>query len=211
MDQVQEAHIDVTQHDLLSRLKELFPLGWETLLYDTTNYFTFIDTFNERIQLAQRGHNKQKRHDLRQFSLALFEDKQTGLPLYHQCDAGNRPDVSHFTTAWQGMVVAGFAKKLLMLLTTSPVTRLRKSLWQVVESYLARWRVEETIRFIKQSYQLEDIRLLTYERLRDMAALVMAVAYFACVYLGKSIKLKILVRHIEQAARRIYGIPEFRF
>ncbi len=106
MDQVQEAHIDAIQHDLLSRLKELFPLGRETLLYDTTNYFTFIDTFNERTQLAQRGHNKQKRHDLRQLSLALFEDKQTGLPLYHQCYAGNRPDVSHFTTAWQGMVAA---------------------------------------------------------------------------------------------------------
>lgn len=109
------------------------------------------------------------------------------------------------------VVVAGFAEKPLMLLTTLPVTRSRKSLWRVVESYLARWRVEETIRFIKQSYQLEDIRLLSYERLRNMAALVMAVAYFACVYLGKSIKLRILVQHIEQAAKRIYGIPEFRF
>ena len=109
------------------------------------------------------------------------------------------------------VVVAGLGEKPLMLLTTVPVTRSRKSLWRVVESYLARWRVEETIRFIKQSYQLEDIRLLTYQRLRSMAVLVMAVAYFACVYLGKSIKLKILVQHIEQAAKRIYGIPEFRF
>ncbi|MDA2932959.1 IS1634 family transposase, partial [Acidobacteria bacterium AH-259-D05] len=106
MDQVEEAHIEAIQHDLLSRLKELFPLGRETLLYDTTNYFSFIDTFNHRTQLAQRGHNKQKRHDLRQLSLALFEDQKTGLPLYHQCYAGNRPDVSHFTTAWQGMVAA---------------------------------------------------------------------------------------------------------
>ena len=81
----------------------------------------------------------------------------------------------------------------------------------MVESYLARWRVEETIRFIKQSYQLEDIRLLSYERLRNMAALVMVVAYFACVYLGKSVRLQILLQHIQQAAKRIYGIPEFRF
>ena len=33
----------------------------------------------------------------------------------------------------------------------------------------------------------------------------------ACVYLEKSNKLRILVQHIEQAAKRIYGIPEFRF
>lgn len=109
------------------------------------------------------------------------------------------------------IVVDGFGEKPLMLLTTMPIRRSRRSLWRVVESYLARWRVEETIRFIKQSYQLEDIRLLSYERLRNMAALVMVVAYFACVYLGKSVKLQILVQHIQQAAKRIYGIPEFRF
>ena len=50
------------------------------------------------------------------------------------------------------VVVAGFAEKPLMLLTTFSVTRWRKSLWRVVESYLARWRIEETIRF----YALAD-------------------------------------------------------
>jgi hypothetical protein len=109
------------------------------------------------------------------------------------------------------VVVEGLGSKPMMLLTTMPIKKSRKSVWKVVESYLARWRVEETIRFIKQSYQLEDIRLLTYERLRNMATLVMTTAYFACVYLEKSIKLKILVQHIHRAAKRIYGIPEFRF
>lgn len=104
MDQVDEEHIEAIQSDLLARLRELFPLGEETLLYDTTNYFSFIDTFNDRCRLPQRGHNKQKRGDLRQLSLALFEDEQTGLPLYHQCYEGNRPDTSQFTDAWQAMV-----------------------------------------------------------------------------------------------------------
>lgn len=58
------------------------------------------------------------------------------------------------------------------VLTTLEIGRSEMRLWPVVESYLARWRVEETIRFIKQSYQFEDIRLLTYERLWTMAALV---------------------------------------
>ena len=109
------------------------------------------------------------------------------------------------------VVVGGFGPRPLMLLTNQTVKRSRKSQWRVVESYLSRWRVEETIRFIKQSYELEDIRLLKYERLRNMAALVMIAAFFACVYLGKRAKLALLVQHIEQAAKRIYGIPEFRF
>jgi transposase len=104
MDQVDAAHIEAIQQDLLGKLRGLFPLGQETLLYDTTNYFTFIDTFNDRCRLAQRGNNKQKRRDLRQLSLALFADEKTGLPLYHQCYRGNQPDVSQATSAWNDLV-----------------------------------------------------------------------------------------------------------
>lgn len=104
MDQVAPEHIDAIQQDLLGNLRRLFTLGEETLLYDTTNYFTFIDTFNDRCELAQRGNNKQKRRDLRQLSLALFADERTGLPLYHQCYRGNQPDVSQATSAWDGLV-----------------------------------------------------------------------------------------------------------
>ena len=53
------------------------------------------------------------------------------------------------------VVVDGLGPNPLILLTNRKVTRSRKSQWRVVESYLSRWRVEETIRFIKQSYQLE--------------------------------------------------------
>ncbi|MGM0466288.1 MAG: hypothetical protein ACQERH_07630 [Acidobacteriota bacterium] len=80
----------------------------------------------------------------------------------------------------------------------------------VQSSFLAE-RIEETLRFIKQSYNLEDIRLLTYRRLLNMMALVLAVTYFAMVYLGLKIKLRVLARHVLTAARRLFGIPDFRF
>lgn len=108
------------------------------------------------------------------------------------------------------LVVSGFGKKPLMLLTTLPFGS-KKRAWRIVESYLGRWKVEETIRFIKQSYALEDIRLLSYQRLRTMAVLVMAVAYFACVHLGRRAKLRILAAHVYRASKRIFGLAEFRF
>lgn len=104
MDQVEPEHIEAIQKDVLARLAERFSLGGETILYDATNFFTFIDTFNDRTELAQRGNNKQKRTDLRQLSLALFEDRESALPLYHQCYAGNRPDPKAFPGAWQGFL-----------------------------------------------------------------------------------------------------------
>lgn len=108
------------------------------------------------------------------------------------------------------LVVWGLGARPLMLLTTLPFGS-KKRAWRIVESYLGRWKVEETIRFIKQSYDLEDIRLLRYERLRTMAVLVMAVAYFACVHLGRRAKLRILAAHVYQASKRIFGLAEFRF
>ena len=109
------------------------------------------------------------------------------------------------------VVVQGFGQVPMMLLTNVKVKKSRKSLWRIIESYITRWSIEETIRFIKQSYDLEDIRLLTYRRLQNMMALILAVAYFAMVYLGIKTKLRVLARHVLKAARRLFGIPDFRF
>ena len=78
----------------------------------------------------------------------------------------------------------------IMLLTTEPMRRNRKVLWWAIEAYLTRWKVEDTIRFIKQSYDFEDIRVLTYDRLKNMATLVLAASYFAAVRLGTGTKLR---------------------
>lgn len=109
------------------------------------------------------------------------------------------------------VVVRGFGEEPLMLLTNVPLKRTRKSLWWAVESYMTRWTIEETIRFIKQSYQLEDIRLLTYIRLQNMMALVLAAAYFTMAYLSLSTKLRVLTGHVLRAAQRLFGIADFRF
>jgi hypothetical protein len=98
----------------------------------------------------------------------------------------------------------------MMLLTDLPMRRKRSILWWVVAAYLTRWRIEEAIRFTKQSYQLEDIRVLTYDRLRNLVVLVNAVAFFTAVVLGTRIKLDILATHLIRAAKRLFGIPDFR-
>jgi hypothetical protein len=108
------------------------------------------------------------------------------------------------------VVVRGLGQAPMMLLTDLPMRRNRKVLWWVVSAYLTRWRIEEAIRFVKQSYDLEDIRVLTYQRLRNMAVLVNAVAFFTAVVLGTRIKLDILATHLLTAAKRLFGIPNFR-
>ena len=109
------------------------------------------------------------------------------------------------------VVVKGFGKEPMMLLTNVPMRRKRDLLWWAVSAYITRWRVEETIRFMKQSYDLEDVRVLTYGRLRNIVALTVAAMFFASVVLGTKMKLAVLTSHVLKAAKRIFGIPDFRY
>lgn len=108
------------------------------------------------------------------------------------------------------VVVKGFGEEPMMLLTNLRLRQSRKSTWHVIQAYLTRWRIEETIRFVKQSYQLEDIRVLKYVRLQNMMAILTAVLYFTAAYLEIRVKLRVLSKHLVRAARRVFGIPDFR-
>jgi len=109
------------------------------------------------------------------------------------------------------VVVRGFGKKPMLLLTTEPMRKNRKVLWWAVQSYLTRWRVEDTIRFVKQSYELENVRVLTYRRLKNLITLLLAVMHFTAVRVGMEARLKILALHALDAAKRLFGIPDFRY
>jgi len=109
------------------------------------------------------------------------------------------------------VVVTGLGQKPLMLLTNLPMRKNRKVLWQVVEGYLSRWLVEETIRFIKQSYNLEDLRVLDYDRLKNLVAIVLAVAFFAGAVLGEGLKLSVLANHVTRLSKRFFGVPDFHY
>ena len=97
----------------------------------------------------------------------------------------------------------------MMLLTTLEAVRTRESLWEVVQGYLTRWRVEDTLRYIKTSYNVEHVRVLDYQRLKNMAALIAAVAYFAAAWLGRQLKLGVLAEHIAKVSKRMFDVPEF--
>jgi len=110
------------------------------------------------------------------------------------------------------VVVAGFGEEPMLLLTNAlEGARDSQSLWWVAQIYLTRWKIEETFRFIKQSYNLEDIRVMKYQRLKNLVVLVTAAAYFAATFLGQKMKLRILCEKLLIISQRFFGIPPFRF
>jgi Transposase DDE domain len=113
--------------------------------------------------------------------------------------------------ALQLVVVAGWGEEPMLLLTNVCGVRDSQSLWWIVQIYLTRWKIEETFRFIKQSYHVEDIRVLRYQRLKNLILLVTAAAFFATTFLGQKLKLRVLCEKLLIISQRFFGIPPFRF
>jgi hypothetical protein len=105
-------------------------------------------------------------------------------------------------------VVKGYGEEPLMLLTNLRVDRL--GALRILEIYLTRWKYEESYRFIKQAYNLEDIRVLSYTALMNIVVLVQVVFYFVSVELDKKLKLDILLKKIYEKAERFLEIRDFR-
>ena len=96
MDALPTSVIPLIEEAIVNTLIEKQQLTPDTLLYDTTNFFTYIDSRNERSSLARRGRNKQKRADLRQFGLLLLISRKEQLPLFHKLYQGNLADRTVF-------------------------------------------------------------------------------------------------------------------
>lgn len=110
MDALPVEAIEPLEAELLARLQAIEGFDRETLLFDTTNFFTYIATTNARCTIAQRGKNKQKRVDLRQVGLALAVTRHDGIPLFHLSYEGNRHDSPVF-----GQVLAALDRRLRAL------------------------------------------------------------------------------------------------
>jgi hypothetical protein len=117
----------------------------------------------------------------------------------------DKPDIQYY-----GVVIKGFGEHPMILLTNKKVDLYdSKSIYRIVEIYLTRWKCDECYRYIKQSYNLEDIRVRSYIAIRNMTVLVHAVAYFTSIYIGMNLKLKIMVQKIFILSKRFFGIPTF--
>ena len=96
MDRVSRENLVAIERDLAAQLVREFDLDLQRVLFDATNFFTFIDTFNTRNTVAQRGKSKEGRAALRIVGLALLVTADFHVPLLHRTYPGNRPDAPTF-------------------------------------------------------------------------------------------------------------------
>lgn len=187
------------------------------------NHFLSHDlTFVTRLKLSRYlhfGHNTNRQVAAERLCNHSGKKYQTKIVCLHNGKELNR--MIHYSTVtvslpdmpdhwFNAVIVEGWGEKPTVLIsnmkidTSNPLT-----IWRVVECYLTRWKCEECYRYIKQSYNTEDIRVRSYCSLRNIIAFINAIAYFTSIYMGVSLKLKIMVEKIYLLSKRFFGIPNF--
>ena len=117
MDEIPVAKLSAIEDQVTTRAVETFGIATSGLVLDMTNFATYIDSANLRAPIAQRGHAKQKRNDLRLVGLGLVAARDGGIPLLSHAYAGDRPDVTQFAT-----VVSTLARRFSRLGDLSELT-----------------------------------------------------------------------------------------
>jgi Transposase DDE domain len=103
------------------------------------------------------------------------------------------------------VVVKGFGRIPMMLLTNIELSPNNIELLErILLIYRARWQCEEFIRFAKGCYNVEDIRCLNYQALKNTISFVMLAINFLTKHLGYNRKLISMKDTILLNAKAIY-------
>ena len=96
MGALSEEQLKEAERRIVAHMVGSFGVDLSGLVLDMTNFATWIASANDRAPIAQRGHSKQKRADLRIVGLGLVVSSDGGIPLVSHAYPGNRPDVTQF-------------------------------------------------------------------------------------------------------------------
>jgi hypothetical protein len=172
----------------------------------TTRWLHFGHNINRQVQTQRLHKHIEKKYNSKLVSIQ--NGKEMERMLSYSTVSIALPEMPE---VWlQAVIIEGWGDEPTVLVTNlnvdpeNPLTMLR-----VVECYLTRWKCEECYRYIKQSYNTEDVRVRSYNGLRNTIAFVHAIAYFTSIYMGINLKLKIMVEKIYVLSKRFFGIPNF--
>ena len=108
------------------------------------------------------------------------------------------------------VAVYGFGSEPVLLLSNLRMQEKKRLCHIVTKVYLMRWRIEEYFRFKKQQFELEDLRVMSLQSIRNLNLLAM----LAAGYIGLTSSVheeSIFLMELKECSKRIYEVPPFIF
>jgi transposase len=92
---LEQDQISKIETDIVKNVVKEYNISTECLLFDNTNFFTYINSTSES-KLAKRGKSKEHRNDLKLVGLSLMVSNDFNMPLFHEVYPGNTNDSTRF-------------------------------------------------------------------------------------------------------------------
>jgi transposase len=94
---INDADLQSIEEKMVKRIVETYHIDTSHLIYDATNFFTYIDTKQDS-ELAKLGHCKAKRNDLKIVGLSMMISPDCNIPLLYDTYPGNQSDSEQFSS-----------------------------------------------------------------------------------------------------------------
>ena len=108
------------------------------------------------------------------------------------------------------VVVHGFGAEPMLLLSNLKMQEKKRLCHIVTKVYLMRWRIEEYFKFKKQQFELEGLRVMSLQSIRNLNLF----ATLATGYIGLTSSVhedRVFLMELKECSKRIYEIPQFIF
>lgn len=106
------------------------------------------------------------------------------------------------------VAVYGFGAEPMLLLSNLKMQEKKRLCHIIAKVYLMRWRIEEYFKFKKQQFELEDLRVMSLQSIRNLNLF----ATLATGYIGLTSLVheeSIFLMELKECSRRIYEVPKF--
>jgi len=108
------------------------------------------------------------------------------------------------------IAVYGFGAEPMLLLSNLRMQEKKKLCHIVAKVYLMRWRIEEYFKFKKQQFELEDLRVISLQSIRNLNLFATLAAGYIGLFSSVH-KESIFFAELKECSKRIYEIPKFIF
>ena len=108
------------------------------------------------------------------------------------------------------VAVYGFGAQPMLLLTNLDLFEKKKLCMIATKVYLMRWRIEEYFKFKKQQFELEDLRVMSLQSIRNLNLFATLVTgYIGIMSCEKDDTIFML--ELKECSKRIFDVPKFIF
>ena len=108
------------------------------------------------------------------------------------------------------VAVYGFGAQPMLLLTNLDLSEKKKLCMIATKVYLMRWRIEEYFKFKKQQFELEDLRVMSLQSIRNLNLFATLVTgYIGIMSCEKDDTIFML--ELKECSKRIFDVAKFIF